>query len=126
MKICSSCNQSLPLSDFYTKGKNGRVNSLCKSCFNSYCVNRWIKRKEYAIEYKGNKCSRCEQTYPYPVYEFHHRNPLEKDFDWNKLKKRTIESIEFELDKCDMLCANCHRIVHHEMRMVSPSGIEPE
>lgn len=46
--------------------------------------------------------------------DFHHRDPSEKEFDWNKLRKRSWESIAFELDKCDLLCSNCHRESHYD------------
>lgn len=68
-----------------------------------------------AIDYKGSKCMDCGLlTDALSVYEFHHRDPSLKEFkvfilwtkkfDWDLVKK--------EIDKCDLLCANCHRIRH--------------
>jgi hypothetical protein len=68
------------------------------------------------LEYKGYGCLDCGISYPdtpYPVFDFHHRDPNEKDYDWNKLKKRSWDNITNELDKCDLLCSNCHRIRHY-------------
>jgi hypothetical protein len=75
------------------------------------------KKKQQAIKYKGGKCKRCGYNKYSSALEFHHRNPKLKgktsrdnngsiriNTTWSKLKK--------ELDKCDLLCANCHREVH--------------
>lgn len=74
------------------------------------------KRKLEALEYRGGmKCSRCGFSEPIPAcYAFHHRDPKEKDPNWNKMKTNNwgLEKIKTELDKCDVLCHNCHSIVH--------------
>ena len=78
-------------------------------------VERWIRIKKKAIEYKGGCCSRCGYDKYYGSLQFHHRNPEEKDVNWTKLRLRSWDKITFELDKCDLLCANCHGEVHHEL-----------
>lgn len=113
MKTCTKCKEIKPLEDFYRKGT--RLHSNCKKCFNRYCADRWKKIKTKAIEYKGNKCSSCGYDRCPDVLEFHHRDPEEKEFEWEKLRKRNWDSITKELDKCDMLCANCHREKHYEI-----------
>jgi hypothetical protein len=114
-KVCPTCQEEKLLTEFYSRGKaeNSRPASKCKSCFNSYCIKRWVDRKKAAIEYKGGKCADCNISYPYPVYDFHHLNPNEKDVQWNKLRLRSEEVIKQELDKCVLLCSNCHRLRHH-------------
>ena len=113
-KTCSTCNEEKLITEFYSTKK--RTQTLCKKCFNSYCVERWIKKKIDSINYKGNKCVDCSLGYPeqpYVIFDFHHLNPLEKDVDWSKLRLKSDESIKKELDKCILLCSNCHRIRHH-------------
>ena len=44
--------------------------------------------------------------------EFHHKNPEEKDFTISSFKG-SWEDIQRELDKCVMVCANCHREIHN-------------
>lgn len=76
-------------------------------------MKRWKQAKVKAIEYKGNCCSDCKVKFDRPeVYQFHHLNPKEKDVEWVKLKTRNWEKIVKELDKCILLCANCHIIRH--------------
>lgn len=77
-----------------------------------YQTNRWIKRKQKAIEYKGGSCINCGYSKYYGALEFHHLNSQEKDLDWIKLRLTSWDKITAELDKCVLLCANCHREAH--------------
>ncbi len=117
-KTCIDCNSDKSLSEFYTqKGHAFNKMSYCRTCFNKRCVIRWIKRKVEAINLKGGMCENCGlqlKDSHYSVFEFHHRNPIEKDSDWAKLRTMSWPKIQKELDKCALLCANCHRIVHSE------------
>lgn len=110
---CPTCKQDKPTSAFYDKTET-RKQSMCKSCFNTYCMERWTKRKLWAIEYKGGKCNKCNHKFHYSVYEFHHRDPSLKEAVWTKIRLWSEKRMKEELDKCDLLCANCHRITHHE------------
>lgn len=115
-KICTSCNEEKLISEFYERKNRKTGSSLCRKCFNKYCTNRWIQRKIQAIEYKGNSCVDCKISYPnapYVIFDFHHLDPEQKDTDWTKLRLRSWDKIVIELDKCDLLCSNCHRIRHH-------------
>lgn len=80
-------------------------------------VQRWIKIKEKAIAYKGGCCACCGYNKFYGALEFHHTDPTQKDVDWGKLRLRSWDKITSELDKCVMLCANCHREEHHKSRI---------
>jgi hypothetical protein len=74
------------------------------------------KRKLEFCLYKGGACSECgfaatEDTIA--AFDFHHINPTEKEYtpsDMLMLKKSKVFK---ELDKCVLLCSNCHRILHH-------------
>jgi hypothetical protein len=74
-------------------------------------------RKLEAIKYLGGVCSDCHGTFHPSIYEFHHRDPSEKDRDPSKLLQLKWERIVAELDKCDLLCANCHRLRHHNWEL---------
>jgi len=78
--------------------------------------NRKIN-KQWAVEYKGGQCEDCGFTSPYlAVFDFHHINMNEKEFNITKdlalLPENYQKKVKNELDKCSLLCANCHRIKH--------------
>lgn len=76
---------------------------------------RRYKVKEMAIAYRGGKCEKCGYNKCNGALEFHHLDPSKKDFAiGNKGYTRSWEKIREELDKCIMLCANCHRELHWE------------
>lgn len=69
--------------------------------------------REMAREYKGNRCAICGYRKSQRALSFHHLNPKKKDFGLsaNGLT-RSWERIKKELDKCILICANCHMEVH--------------
>jgi hypothetical protein len=70
------------------------------------------RRKQRLIEYKGGKCQQCGYDKPiYSAYDFHHRDPKQKDFTISH-SNRGFEFLKKEVDKCDLLCKNCHAEVH--------------
>jgi len=71
------------------------------------------KRKVWAIEYLGNVCQSCGGIFHPAVYEFHHLDPTTKDRDPSKMLSLSKERLQNELNKCELLCANCHRVRHH-------------
>jgi hypothetical protein len=71
--------------------------------------------KKKAIEIKGGRCQRCGNVFDEECYDFHHTEPVEKDLNIAKaLTEKTWGEIERELEKCILVCANCHRIIHKE------------
>jgi predicted HNH restriction endonuclease len=68
--------------------------------------------KKLAIEYLGGKCMKCNGVFHPDVYDFHHKDSSEKDVCVGRLLSRKFERVTNELDKCILLCANCHRIIH--------------
>ena len=70
--------------------------------------------KSWAIEYKGKKCEICGYSRCQEALDFHHLNPKEKDFSISDRNLPTSDwpRIKNELDKCILVCANCHREIH--------------
>lgn len=73
---------------------------------------RTLKKK--AVLYKGGKCERCGYDKCIWALDFHHKNKKEKLFSISQFTCLGWEKIKKELDKCMIICANCHREVHHE------------
>jgi hypothetical protein len=79
-------------------------------------VTEWRRRtKIKAVEYKGGKCARCGYNKSLRALQFHHRDPNEKDFMISRPNPRTWEKVKVELDKCDLVCGNCHSEIHDEL-----------
>jgi len=110
MKHCSRCNQDKPEDQFYAKGN--RLQAFCKVCFNEYCIERWHQVKINAIKQFGGVCQDCKQEFHPAVFEFHHLDPSQKDYSWTKMRLLSPDKRQAELNKCVMLCANCHRLRH--------------
>lgn len=68
-----------------------------------------------AIAYKGGKCVKCGYDKCVRSMDFHHRNPDEKEFSISQYSNFGWERIKKELDKCDLLCRNCHGEAHEEL-----------
>jgi len=77
-----------------------------------YSRYRVISMKRRAVEYLGGKCKICGYNKCLAALSFHHRDPAEKDFSFDKIKCSTWDAVAKELDKCDLLCCNCH-MEHH-------------
>jgi hypothetical protein len=99
------------ISNFYKKeGKGLRRGNIPKE----YHVKRRKDIKKELVEYKGGCCIVCGYNKSLRSLHFHHLDPSKKDFSisrkWDKLGLN--ESVKKELDKCVLLCANCHGEVH--------------
>jgi len=114
-KKCIECKKNKSIDEFYMRTDKKNYASKCKKCANEYYGKRIKDVKLRMIIYKGCKCKRCalnlKDTH-YSVFEFHHRDPKEKDVNFAKIKYQKWDVIEKEIDKCDLLCANCHRLEH--------------
>lgn len=66
--------------------------------------------KQLSIEYKGGRCCFCGYSKCQNALEFHHINPQEKEFGIAaKGYTRSWEKVKEELEKCLLVCVNCHR-----------------
>ena len=76
---------------------------------------RGMRRKLKLIEEMGGKCQICGYDKNISALEFHHKDPTQKDFqlDARKMSNTKWETLLEEAKKCDLLCANCHREIHH-------------
>lgn len=106
MKICRLCEK--PFKDYQNKNRN-----RCGSCNTKI---RRFRAKAAAIKYLGEKCAKCGWQGDQAALEFHHKNFREKDFIIGNAANKKWENIKQELERCALLCANCHAIAHTSKR----------
>jgi hypothetical protein len=120
-KKCNLCKIVKSVREFYTqkqKGNNGQIwnyyDSYCKPCRLKNVLLRRRAIKKQLVEYKGGKCNDCHLVDISEVYDFHHLDPSLKDFSISDKPYLSFEALRVEIDKCILLCANCHRKRHAE------------
>jgi len=79
-----------------------------------YIMKRRDDKKSKLIEYFGNACHDCKDSFPPCCYDFHHLDPSAKSFEIAPRLDGNIDTIMEEVKKCIMLCSNCHRIRHYK------------
>ncbi len=134
IKICSSCKILLPDTSFH-KDKRGKFGlaCYCKECAKAKARGHhkvratnedWVLKRRTtvsqrhkeaklkAIAYLGGACSDCGGVFPPYVYDFHHLDEDTKLGNPSRFLRGDWKSAVSELDKCVLLCANCHRGRH--------------
>lgn len=83
------------------------------------------KKRAYVRDTKINKpCMDCGNTYPPECMDYDHRPGEIKRFDVSKTNAHGLPAIMDEIAKCDLICANCHRI--RTTRRIRESGLAAE
>jgi len=101
----------------------------CSSCYLKYqgrnklenrrlAAQRATKKrhdlKKLFVELKGGICNRCGNVFQACCFDFHHIDPRKKDFIISESYVRQGKVNVFaELDKCILLCKNCHYLLHY-------------
>jgi predicted HNH restriction endonuclease len=105
MKVtCKDCGK-----EYEFKRHTGCTTKKCASC---YTKQRRLQLKDKAIEYKGGKCSICGYDKAKECLAFHHLDPSTKEFTLSRSFNRSWKSLQKELDKCILVCLNCHGEIH--------------
>lgn len=85
---------------------------------NNLCVKHWRVWNRYETKLKlidmlGGVCNKCKQSFHPAAFDFHHLDPSKKEFAiTTAFQNMPFEKIYQEVQKCILLCANCHRIEH--------------
>ena len=70
------------------------------------------------IEYKGGKCQKCGYNQCEGALQFHHKDPNQKEFGLANINLNdsnfSLQKVLEEVDKCELLCANCHFESHYK------------
>ena len=73
-------------------------------------LKRQRDRKKQLILLMGGKCIDCGIEGHPAIYDFDHIDPSTKSFGIAARSQAPIEQVLAELEKCELVCANCHRI----------------
>ncbi len=93
----------------------------CRKCSSKWYTiqaesKKRAKIKQEMVEYKGGECVICGYNKCNRALEFHHINPNEKEFAiCTYAHKKSWEEVIKELDKCVLVCANCHMELHENI-----------
>lgn len=111
MRTCKICLEAKE-DRFFTRGIS--FNSYCKSCDVKRVKSARDRFKLECVAYKGGKCCKCGYNKSPYALDFHHKDPSKKSFSFgSKRITKMTEAVMIELDKCDCMCANCHRELHY-------------
>lgn len=104
------------------KNELDKCEILCKNChqemhfLENTIDNSLRNNKNIYLDYKGVECNRCGYNKCQSALEFHHTDSSVKMFSINTNRIRYIneldEYLKNELDKCEVLCSNCHNNEH--------------
>lgn len=127
MKTCPKCKSEKPDDCFYRSAlKKDGLSRICKECQRLYIKEHYTNNKRYyknkaknhgklmrqlVLQHKNKPCLDCGISYPYYVMDFDHvrgekRFNLSEIINGTQSKKAILE----EIAKCEVVCANCHRI----------------
>lgn len=108
---------------FQTVKKHVQSKGRAKNITGSQSVISWRKRtKRKLIEYKGGECEMCGYNKCDTALQFHHKNPNEKDFSISG-RSLSFERLKEEVDKCMLVCSNCHAEIHEKIIIYSCSSV---
>lgn len=116
---CQKCSRVYVYNHQNTKGHTKVHCNSCKVNFRRFAF------KDKCLEYKGGKCERCGYNRCKRVLSFHHTDPTRKDFQISGNHARKWETVKAELDKCLLLCMNCHLEEHEELDNREVVGSNP-
>lgn len=109
MSVCLDCGRKFE----YQRSK-GCTKNRCNSC---QLKGRRERIRKLIYDYKGYACEICGYDKTVRALHFHHLDPSKKDFAIGTAYCRSWVKIKEELDKCILVCANCHAEIHEGQHM---------
>ena len=104
---CGQCGETNP-SQFY-----GNKHKICGPCHNAYNIKQGQEKRLRAVKELGGQCYVCRYDRHSCALDFHHLDPKAKDPNFRSMRGWSWEHILVELEKCVLLCKNCHAAIHN-------------
>ena len=104
-------NNKEKLREYYSNTKEVQIQQVLQ--------RRENNKAEYIL-LKGGKCEICGFEYNgenAACFDFHHENPEEKEYNLSTAIRLRREKALKELEKCQLVCANCHRLIHYKTKI---------
>ena len=133
MRRCHRCKCDKPVNEFpINRSRPDGYSATCLECKREYNKQHYKNNKKYYIDKASKRsnrirewlsrykcetgCGTCGERHPGCLH-FHHRDASDKQFEiCDAMLTRSMASIKLEMEKCDVLCANCHGKLHWEQR----------
>ena len=108
---CIYCGET-DASKMMLMGKGRISKNRCKTCHNQKTIERGQENKQRLLDHYGGKCKACGYDECMRALDFHHPESADKDPSFEGIRYWDFERAIIELDKCVLLCSNCHRKEH--------------
>jgi len=123
--LCKYCGKTYPENTFgvaLTTATRIYRRRKCRDCYRGTKQALITRHYEWLSDYKKERgCCRCGVKDP-RVLDFHHRHKRDKLFGIGGFRREIgFQRLKEEIEKCEIVCANCHRILHEEMRQSTAS-----
>ena len=138
-KQCSKCRLFKPVDEFNFRHRDRGVrHGYCRECGKELTRSHYRRKKrsyltrnlrayaergQLVLDAKSRPCADCGVHYPYYVMDFDHRDGRLKEFLLNSVHRVTKRAILREIEKCDVVCANCHRERTQRRRLAVMGGV---
>lgn len=109
-KQCSICLIEKDISCFYRNYNCNTYRNECKDCNNKRIRSKKLEIKQVIEQLKSEPCTDCGNRFPYYVMDFDHIDGTTKTFNVSEMRAYSLDNILKEVSKCELVCANCHRI----------------
>jgi len=132
LRYCKKCDSHKPQTIEYWHKRKSRKDGwefYCKECVQKTTLANYNKNKEKwnkttrknkklqrqrINEYKNSlNCLKCGESRNW-LLDFHHKDPNQKDFQISQGERYGWEKVKKEIEKCIVLCSNCHRDFHYQ------------
>ena len=131
LRICRTCKNAKPLSEYGVRNASadGKM-TMCKVCDRAAQKVQYANNKKYYLDRNrihrkrnrdrynalkaGAPCAHCGGVFPAVCMDHDHIDPNTKKLCVAQMMGYSWKMIKDEIAKCELLCANCHRIKTYE------------